>query len=255
VTSSGDGAWWYARVERRIALAAGGIHSVANEQHPDATAEAGRWAICEGELVQAIGRGRGVNRSVETPLEIDLLTDVVLPIEVHEVLTWDQVRPTDHDIMASSGVVLENAADMAKAFPDLWPTRDAAKKQNQRRGTDCYYRDLSNSRLSPSSSVVTYRPTGAGQKDRQARFDLTLIPDPRSWLEARLGPLAHVEMLGGEALVEPTDATRVSDLRVRLISISARLDAALQQRLDRDRARLATLASRHEAAGPHPAAA
>jgi hypothetical protein len=102
---------------------------------------------------------------------------------------------------------------------------------------------------------VTYRPTGAGQKDRQARFDLTLIPDPRSWLEARLGPLAHVEMLGGEALVEPTDATRVSDLRVRLISISARLDAALQQRLDRDRARLATLASRHEAAGPHPAAA
>jgi putative DNA primase/helicase len=255
VTSSGDGAWWYARVERRIALAAGGVHSVANEQHPDATAEAGRWAICEGELVQAIGRGRGVNRTAESLLEIDLLTDVVLPVEVHEVLTWDQVRPTDHDIMASSGVVLENATDMAKAFPDLWPTRDAAKKQNQRRGTDCYYRDLSNSGLSPSSSVVTYRPTGAGQKDRQARFDLTLIPNPRAWLEARLGPLAHVEMLGMGGGLEPTATAGASDLRIRLIALGERLDAALKQRLDRDRACLALLAFRHEAAGPHPAAA
>lgn len=255
VTCDDDGAWWYARVERRIALAAGGVHSIAGEQHPDPTAEAARWAICEGELVQAIGRGRGVNRSAEMPLEIDLLTDVVLPIEVHEVLTWEEVRPTDHDIMASTGVVLENAADMAIAFPELWPTRDAAKKQNQRRGTHCCYRDFSNSGLSPSSSIVTYRPAGAGQKDRQARFDLSLIPDPRAWLEARLGPLAHLEMLGAEAVVEVTAAASASDLGARLISLSARLDAAVRQRISRNRARLALLASRHEAAPPNPAAA
>ena len=42
-------------------------------------------AICEGELIQAIGRGRGVNRTAETPLEIDLLTDAVLPLTVQEV--------------------------------------------------------------------------------------------------------------------------------------------------------------------------
>ena len=45
-------------------------------------AEAVRWSICEGELIQAMGRGRGVNRTAVTPLEIDLLTDVVLPVTV-----------------------------------------------------------------------------------------------------------------------------------------------------------------------------
>lgn len=256
VTCGGHGTWWYARVERRITLAEGGVHAVACEQHPDPTAEAARWAICEGELVQAIGRGRGVNRTAETPLEIDLLTDVVLPVDVHEVLTWEEVRPTDHDIMASTGVVLENAADMAKAFPELWPTRDAAKKQNQRRGTNCYYRNSSNSSLSPSSAVVTYRPAGAGQKDRQARFDLTLIPDPRVWLDARLGQLAHFEMLGvEEQQVESAGADDAGDIRAGLTRLSACLDVALHQRIAADRARLATLSARLDAAKPHPAAA
>jgi putative DNA primase/helicase len=137
VAFAGHGTWWYASVERRITLAADGVHAVACEQHPDPPAEAARWAICKGELVQAIGRGRGVNRTAEMPLEIDLLTDVLLPVDVHEVLTWKEVRPTDHDIMASNGVVLENAADTAKAFPELWSTTEAAKKQNQRRGITC----------------------------------------------------------------------------------------------------------------------
>ncbi|WP_333669069.1 hypothetical protein [Elioraea tepidiphila] len=256
VACNSDGAWWYGRVERRIALAAGGVHAVAGEQHPDPTAEAARWSICEGELVQAIGRGRGVNRTAETPLEIDLLTDVVLPVDVHEVLTWEEVRPTDHDIMGSTGVVLENAADMAKAFPEVWPTRDAAKKQNQRRGTNCYYRDSSNSRLSPSSAVVTYRPAGAGQKDRRARFDLTLIPDPRAWLDAHLGQLAHFEMLGAETSeVDPASPGSASELLIRLTALGARLDAAIQQRIAADRARLATLSARLDAAKPIPAAA
>lgn len=146
VISRGDVAWWYEREERRIALADGGVHAIAGEVHADPTAEAIRWSICEGELIQALGRGRGVNRTAETPLEIDLLTDVVLPVAVHEVLAWDDVRPSGQDIMASTGVELENAADMAKAFPDLWQTREAAKKQNQRRGTNCYYRNIPRSR-------------------------------------------------------------------------------------------------------------
>lgn len=253
IVSRGDVAWWYEREERRIALADGGVHAVGGEAHADPTAEAIRWSICEGELIQALGRGRGVNRTADTPLEIDLLTDVVLPVAVQEVLAWEAVRPTDRDIMASTGVVLENAADMAKAFPDLWPSRDAAKKQNQRRGTNCYYGGLSNSSLSLSSSVVTYRPAGAGQKDRQARFDLALIPDPGAWLEARLGTLAHFEMLGGEP--PSAQAETVAEARARVAALGMRLDATIQQRLATNRARLAALSARLEAAKPRPAAA
>jgi len=253
LASRGDVTWWYEEEERRIALAGGGVRALPGETHADPTVEAIRWTICEGELIQAIGRGRGVNRTAATPLEVDLLTDVVLPVAVHEALDWDDVRPTDHDIMAASGMVLENAADMARAFPDLWPSRDAAKKQNQRRGTNCYYRDLSNSNLSPSSSVVAYRPAGPGQKDRTARFDLVLIPDPRAWLEAKLGPLAHFEMIGGAT---PQPATPpIVDARARLTALSARLDAALAQRITHDRARLTALSHRMEAAQPNPAAA
>ena len=252
LTSRGDVAWWYEREERRIALADGGLHILPGEKHADPTAEAIRWSICEGELIQAIGRGRGVNRTAAAPLEIDLLTDVVLPIAVHAVLPWEDICPSDHDVMAARGVILENAADMAKAFPDLWPSREAAKKQNQRRGTNCYYSYFSNSNLSPSSSIVTYRPTGAGQKDRTARFDLALIPEPLVWLERQLGPMAHFEMVDAGG-VNPGAPDRAG-ARASFEALAARLDAALRQRITHDRGRLATLFNRMEAAQQDPAA-
>lgn len=130
---------------------------------------------------------------------------------------------------------------------------------------------------------MTYRPAGSGQKDRQARFDLDLIADPRVWLEARLGDLAHYEMVGGEVVmatppaatagdtIEPpntatatagatgpdgtTEAFDIVDARARLTDLSARLDAAIHQRIANDRGRLAALFARREAAKPTMAAA
>ncbi len=91
--ASGDTGWWYGTTERRIRLARG-THALDGEQHADPTAEAIRWSICEGELIQAMGRGRGVNRTAETPLAIDILTDVVLPVTVSELIAWGELRPT-----------------------------------------------------------------------------------------------------------------------------------------------------------------
>ena len=189
-----DAGWWYPLSEKRLRLASGRTLPLMVETHADPIAEAIRWSICEGELIQAIGRGRGVNRTAETPLEIDLLTDAILPLTIHEVVPWQQISPSRHDLMALDGVVLENAADMARCFPDLWPSRDAAKKDSQRRGTNCYYKDLYNSKLSPSSAWVTYQPEGAGQRTRTALFDTSIIPDPEEWLTKRLGPFARCEI-------------------------------------------------------------
>jgi hypothetical protein len=36
---------------------------------------------------------------------------------------------------------------------------------------------------------VEYQLAGPKMKQRVGYFNLTLIPDPRAWLEARLGPL------------------------------------------------------------------
>lgn len=200
-----DAGWWYPLTERRIRLANGRTLPLMVETHADPIAEAIRWSICEGELIQAIGRGRGVNRTAETPLEIDLLTDAVLPLTVQEVVPWQQIRPSRHDLMALDGVVLENTADMARCFPDLWSSRDAAKKDSQRMGTNCYYKDLYNSRLSPSSAWVTYQPEGAGQRARTALFDTSIIPDPENWLAKTLGPLARFEVTQRAEHVDAAD--------------------------------------------------
>ena len=44
--------------------------------------------ICEGELIQAIGRARGVNRTAADPVKIDIVADVCLPLTVDEVRQW-----------------------------------------------------------------------------------------------------------------------------------------------------------------------
>ncbi|MBD3787726.1 MAG: toprim domain-containing protein, partial [Sphingomonadales bacterium] len=242
-----DVGWWYPMVERRVRLAGDMAAPLAMEEHADPIAEAVRWCICEGELIQAMGRGRGVNRTATTPLEIDLLTDVVLPVTVDALVPWSDLRPTRRDRMALTGIVLENAADMAACFPELWSTAAATRQDRSRSVTNCYYRDLYNSRMSPSSAEVTYRPEGAGHRARTARVDLSRIPDPEAWLTNRLGPLASFEMRAiagsGSDAPDPAEAAGLN-------ALASRLTASMQAVLAARRAALDALSARLEAAKP-----
>jgi putative DNA primase/helicase len=118
----------YSLTRRGIRMRDGRGIPVDGPCHPDPRVEAIRLAICEGELVQAIGRGRGVNRTEANPLRIDILTNVCLPFEVDEVTTWQQIQPGVAQIMRARGAVPLSYADMATAYPDLFPSREAAKK-------------------------------------------------------------------------------------------------------------------------------
>jgi hypothetical protein len=83
--------WWYGEAvpRRAIRMADGtGIEVERSDQHIDPMAEKVRYQICEAELVQAIGRGRGVNRTAETPLDVDILTDVVVPVPGRHPANW-----------------------------------------------------------------------------------------------------------------------------------------------------------------------
>jgi putative DNA primase/helicase len=205
-------------------------------------AEAVRWSICEGELIQAMGRGRGVNRTADTVLEIDLLTDVVLPVTINALVPWSDLRPTRRDLMALSGIVLHNAADMAACFPDLWATADAARQDRSRSVTNCYYRDLYNSQMSHSSAQVTYRPNGPGHRARTARVDLTRISDPETWLKNRLGPLAQCEL----ELSSGLQAVH----RAQLDALASRLTDSMKAVIAGRRFALDALTARLEAAKP-----
>jgi bifunctional DNA primase/polymerase-like protein/primase-like protein len=167
---------WYPPVERAIRLRDGRvIKSKKCDQHPDAFAELVRWQIHEGELVQAYGRARAINRSDDT--DIDLLFNTALPITVSEVEVWK--RPSL--LMATAiaeGVMLTAPCDLVKLWPALWPNEKAA------------YRTVSAGvpRL-PGFVEVKYQLRGAKMKPRIGYFDPAVISDPRAWLQAKLGPI------------------------------------------------------------------
>lgn len=165
-------------------------HDGGSEYHPDPVAEACRWAICEAEIVQNVGRPRGINRTAGNPVLIEIMNDTVLPVPVDETVRWG--APTRIDEMVGRGVFLENNRDKALCFPDIWDNEDASRKDVQRSGTNAY-KDTPLKAFVPLLSC-TYRPAGPGQKNRTARFNLSAIPDPRKWLEAHLGPLALFEI-------------------------------------------------------------
>jgi hypothetical protein len=154
--------------------------------HPDPRAEAVRWSICEGELIQAIGRARGVNRTEANPLEVDILTNVCLPVEVDVVATWKDIQPDVIDVMWATGAIPGGYGDMADAYPDLFPSRDAAKmairrtNQEQTSIEDILYRRMFR------VSVVGYRRKGSRGPAGKLFYDADRI-DPLAWLTARFG--------------------------------------------------------------------
>jgi putative DNA primase/helicase len=185
-----NGGTWFNRVPRGVRLKSGAGVEVSCDQHPDPLAEAVRWQVCEGELLQAIGRGRGVNRTAGTPLDIDILADVVLPLEVDQVAEW--VAPGKETEMEAEGVRLDSPTDMAKAWPAVWASPEAAKewKKAEQRGEFLY---IDSSKGKPP--CVRYQLPGAKQKWKEAKYDPGVITDLRGWLEARLGPLAGFEAI------------------------------------------------------------
>jgi hypothetical protein len=58
---NGEGFVWYPTIKRGISLLDGRGIETTGDQHPDQLVESRRWQVHEGELIQALGRGRGIN--------------------------------------------------------------------------------------------------------------------------------------------------------------------------------------------------
>ena len=194
---------WYYQEPVGIRLADGTGWMVENDRHPDPTAEAVRFQICEAELIQAIGRARGVNRIAETPLQVDILTDVCLPIVVDQPIRWEDHAPGKIEEMVCRGFLPKSFAMAAKLYPDLWPT-DAAARMAASRSTPTAIEEALNPnipqliytiwgmfglgtifdlKLTPGLATV-----GGGKRTRTFPFlfDPAVIPDPAAWLTDKL---------------------------------------------------------------------
>ena len=83
--------------------------------HPDKTAEAVRRQICEAEIVQAIGRGRGINQA-----------DLAMPPPVDERRRWRAVNALIVMVIRE-GILLLSATDLVRARRKEWALRTAKR--------------------------------------------------------------------------------------------------------------------------------
>ncbi len=204
------------RVTLALRMADGSGRTVQGYRHPDATAEACRWQVAEGGVLQAVGRARAVNRTVENPVTVELWNDLALPLTVDEVARWDDV-PAGHEAdMVVDGIALSSAPDMAACWPKVWETGKAAERWRER-ATDpqlpiekILYRGLGVCGASkappPRPAPFRYKHPGARQKWRLGWYLPDVVADPFAWIEARLGlTLAAFEYLPDAAEGAPAE--------------------------------------------------
>ena len=220
---------WYDRADAIRETVDGGELTEA-DRHPDPLAEAIRWQICEGELVQIIGRGRGVNRTAENPLDVLVLCDVPLPMPVAEMMPAAALDPSLADHMqAAGGVTLENAGHAFRAYPHMWPTDRAASKamERERSATNPYKRILIGECRTPLVRVA-YQVAGPGQKPAVAWCDPVVVPNPADWLTARLGRLAWCDAAG--VAPEPPAHTRAAVIQPEILDDTSGWEPSLVYR-------------------------
>jgi hypothetical protein len=110
-----------------------------------------------------------------------MLFDTVLPVTVDQVSPW--IVPSVLIETAAEGVMLLSPVDLVKVWPALWPNEKAADRTIAM-GVPTL----------PGFDMITYQLDGPSMRRRTAYFDRKLIPDPRAWLEARLGPLRDLSL-------------------------------------------------------------
>lgn len=178
----------YRQVRRGLMMRDGSRRGISVIEHEDPLAETMRAAVCDNEVIQAIGRGRGVNRTEHSPLEVQVLADVALPLPYDRVLAWDAVVPDIVQRMLLAGVAVDSPTDAAALHPDMFPNVEQAKKAFQRgvfRGQipmDSSYRDL-------SLKSAQYRRAGRGRSWQRVWWIDDSPKDIRRGLEEALGGL------------------------------------------------------------------
>jgi hypothetical protein len=187
----------------------GSTEYVMAPRHPDPIAEAVRWSICEGQLLQTEGRGRAVNRTADNPLDVDILTNIPLPITVDETTTWDEILPSPIEVMAARGIVGLDWPTVAAVLPDVFKNKKAVedwfrtntgekKRLKAIENPENSYKDILIGKFGVYADyrVVEYRIPGNRRK-RLALVDLNVHPEPGSSLSQLYGHA--VEVISSEA--------------------------------------------------------
>ncbi|WP_324754043.1 bifunctional DNA primase/polymerase [Roseovarius sp. Pro17] len=160
---------------------------VLRHQHPDA--EIMRAAICDDELIQVIGRGRGVNRTAQNPLDVHILADVALPLVHDRIAPWDSARPGIFEQMLLASVAVDSPSDALALYPQMFGSLEQARKSFQRKLFKgqipyVYIKGL-------SLKSARYRRTGRGRSWQRAWWIKGEDATVRRHLETAVGDVAE----------------------------------------------------------------
>jgi hypothetical protein len=180
----------YAPRDIGVALENGHTSAIRAIRHADTSAETLRAAICDDEIMQALGRGRGINRSAGDPLEVHILADVVLPLAHQQVQAWDMVRPDIMQRMLLAGLAFSSPKHAFALHPALFTNFAQAEKALQRGGFGGHFpiRDIYREM---SVKSAQYRLGGRGQSWQRAWWIVCSSSDARAKLEAAIGLVAQ----------------------------------------------------------------
>ena len=137
--------------------------------YADEAAQAVHRGIYDGSIEQAIGRGRGLNRTADNPLETHFFGNCPLSTPVNSIGRWR--RPSRLvKMLLQLGIVPLNAVNMAWFCAALFPSPGAAAVAMHRWGGRVAMveevRQLAR-QLAEPTDLVTFQPAGQGFKARQ----------------------------------------------------------------------------------------
>ncbi|TNE57496.1 MAG: hypothetical protein EP341_04015 [Sphingomonadales bacterium] len=178
----------YRKDRTGIRMRGGALRGIEVIHHEDERAETLRAAICDDELTQVLGRGRGVNRGSEDPLEVHVLTDVALPLVYDRLTHWDLERPDILQQMLLAGMAVDSPADAAALHSGLFGGEKQAQKQFERAAfkrqtpIKTSYREM-------SLKSAAYRRSGRGRGWQRVWWLERDDADVRAMLESAFGVL------------------------------------------------------------------
>ena len=191
-------------VQAALLMADGSARTITTRRFASPDLELIRRSIADDNVVQAVGRVRGIRRTEANPVTVFLFTDTVTPFPVSTLTDWPTIELDRVNQMAARGVILQSPADAAKAYPDLFKDAraayDALRASRSNVNSPMNILFLGVFTFDRPFATVRYRPlpTQAEPKPKTRTADVTdmaRVPGIRAWLEALVGPLAIFEFV------------------------------------------------------------
>ena len=196
VPEIGAAGGWYKVEMATVRAKDGSTVTLTRERHLDGLPDAIRASICEDQLIQAMGRGRGVNRTSDTPLDVEIWGDCEPPVEVDSFRQYQRMTK-DAEAMAA-GVWTESASDLSKLWQELG-SEEAIKAERKRTGSDSnsiYYWKVTLSSDGDFPAHLRrgeYQRQATGAKSKKVVWDDRAHRDVLAFLSEKVGPIRKFE--------------------------------------------------------------